>query len=367
MTAMDILEALGQTGEELLYSCEEPMGEEHEDAGSSDTEKNGEKHVRRRERAHRHFFLKTAGHRHMAAGMIAAAVLLLVCVAGGGYIRRSFGTGRSNSTSSFSMQESDAITADTAEEETTVEEAETESVSGEDTKTATTESTAETEKSTAVTEETETAESAADKESEEGALTESAALPALRLAEVYIPGFDTSSLSEEEYAEMTELVKLVQEEIDAALSVESLETLPVYRFAGQDDVSETSEEEAGQAGAASGEESAENGMTYSGADDAVHASLIEKLGDYPVITQEEAEEFLRQGYYLSSADLSAEDADSAETVSVELRYLASAETLIYMPYYQFTVVVEEDMVYVCCVPAVSREYLTGTLSYGAAE
>ncbi len=325
MTAMDILEALGQTEEELLHSCEESMKGECGGAGSSGAEEDEENQVHRKRRVHRLFFLKTEGNRRMAAGMIAAAVLLLACVAGGGYIRRNFSAGNCSSTSAINTQESAEITADAAEEETTVEEAETESSSVEEAGAAPTESAMETEESAASGE-------ASDKERlEEGTVTEYSTLPALQLAEVSVPGVDTTALSEEEYGELTELVQSVQEEIDAALSAESMEILPVYSFIEQD------------------------------------ADLIENLGDYPVITQEEAEELLWQGYYLSPAGFSAEDADSGEAVSVELCYLVSAETLIYMPYYLFTVVIEEDMVYTCCVPAVSREYLTGTLSYGTAE
>ncbi|MCD7739309.1 MAG: hypothetical protein LUH58_09795 [Lachnospiraceae bacterium] len=315
MTAMDILEALGQTEEELLHSCEESMNGECGGAGSSGAEEDEENQVRRKRRVHRLFFLKTAGNQHMAAGMIAAAVLLLACAAGGGYIRRSFSAGNRSSTSAINTQESAEITADTAEEETVVEEAGA----------ASTESAMETEESAVSGE-------ASDKEIlEEETVAEYSTLPALQLAEVSVPGVDTTALSEEEYGKLTELVQSVQEEIDAALSAESMETLPVFWFIEQD------------------------------------ADLIENLGDYPVITQEEAEELLWQGYYLSSAGFSAEDADSGEAVSVELCYLVSAETLIYMPYYLFTVVIEEDMVYTCCVPAVSREYLMGTLSCGTVE
>ncbi|MCD8326041.1 MAG: hypothetical protein LUC90_04965 [Lachnospiraceae bacterium] len=374
MTAMDILEALGETGEELLCSCEENVREEEQGEDNASAAGVGEMNAipdndkitesrsdsRKTHGLYRLPFLRRTKYGWAAAGIAAAAaVFLLVYVVGGGYIGRSFDAGNTGRSESFSTQQSAEITADTAEAESAAEESETvemeegtaeepETAEGaeEDTETtATTESSSETSGNSGA--------AAASGDEQEGSGTESGALTALQLGQVYIPGFVTSSLPEEEYAEMMALAELVQEEIDEALSAESMKTLPVYRFVG---VGESSE--------VSGEEAAQTGMTYSSAADAIYVNLIEDLGDYPVITQEEAEEFLWQGYYLSPAGFSSEDTDSAEAASMELCYLVSPETLVYMPYYQFTVVIEEDMVYVCCVPAVDQEYLTGTLSNG---
>lgn len=328
MTSMDILEALGQTQEELLRGCGQVLG-------GTDNRK-----------ADRAAIVK---YRRVAAGLIAAAaVLLLVYVGRGAFISRSFDSMSFGSSNSTSTAESAEITADTAEEESVVEESEAVEMEEELTAESALE---ESSTSTTSSEETTVAaadESVAEKESagmESGTQTESATLEILQLGEVYIPIFATSSLSDEEYTQRMELVALVQEEINAALSPDVYETLPVYHFAHTEE-SATNQNE-GSANAT--------------------VDLIEKLGDYPVITAGEAEELLRQEYYISPTGFSEEDIDNAEVASVKLQYLMSAETQIYMPYYQFTVVIEGDMVMDCYVPAVSSEYLEGTLRGGAVE
>ncbi|MCD8380405.1 MAG: hypothetical protein LUC95_08870 [Lachnospiraceae bacterium] len=310
MTAMDILEALGQVQEEVLCGCDDIKTT----SGSK---------------------LK---YRRAAAGFLATAAALLLVYAGGRtFISRSFDTGSSGSTQNASTAESAEISADTAEEESVVEESETVEMEEE----LTPESTSDEDDAAATDSEGETSTSAAEPatEAEEAQTTtdaqaEALTLETLKLGEVYIPGFATSTLSDREYAEWMELAALVQAEIDAALSQEMVETLPVYRFVWAEEFA---------------------------------SDLLEKLGDYPVITAEEAEALLIQGYYLSWADFSETDIDSSEVASVELQYLISAETQIYMPYYQFTVVSDGDMVFICCVPAVSSEYLEGTLSGGIME
>ncbi len=301
MTAMDILEALGQVQEEMLKDCDVVIGAAEDVQADISLIDN-----RRKADVHKRVFFHIGKYRRAAAGIAAAAaVLLLVYVGRGAFISRSFDLSGSGNSHSTSTAESAEISADTAEEEAAVEESET------------------------VEMEEELAEEIA---SEEGsAQAEALMLETLKLGDVYIPGFVTSAsdLSEEEYAEYLELVAQVQEEIDAAFSQEVYETLPVYRF--------------------------------------VQMKESELLGDYPVITVEEAEELLLRGYYLASAGFSQDEVESMEVDSVKLQYLISTETQIYMPYYQFTVVADGDMVYICCVPAVSSEYLEGTLNWGAVE
>ncbi len=338
MTAMDILEALGRTDEELLCGCdaaiavtENEMADPSAIHNGSETDgqalpekKNGKKRIMM------FFSCKTKYRRAAAALTAAAAVLLLVYVWNGTFISRRYDSGSLGSSTSTSTADSAEISADTAEEESAVEEAETAEVeegsiadsAGEVTSSVTTDS-EEATSGAAADSVTETEET----ETESAAQTESVSLEILELGEVYIPTFDTSSMTASEYAERMELVTLVQAEIDAALSQEMYETLPVYRF--------------------------------------VRAEELERLGDYPVITAEAAEELLWQGYYLNSTGFSEGDIDSAKAASVELQYLIGVETQTYMPYYQFTVVVDGDMVFVCYVPAVSSEYLEGTLSGGA--
>ncbi|MCD7842226.1 MAG: hypothetical protein LUG56_07130 [Lachnospiraceae bacterium] len=339
MTAMDILEALGQVQEEMLCGCDDIK------TTSGSTRKN---------------------HRAAAGLLAAAAALLLVFVGGRTFISRSFDTGSSGSMQNISTAESAEISADTAEEEFVLEESETVEMEEE----STPESAADADDVAATDSEGETSTSATEPETgtEEtqtttDAQTEALALETLQLGDVYIPGFATSELSDHEYVKWMELVALVQAEIDAALSQEMVETLPVYRFVRAEGFTSDRNQAIGDAGAGQSEQSDDTGLDLSETD----SDLLEKLGDYPVITAEEAEELLKQGYYLSWADFSETAIDSSEVTSVELQYLISAETQIYMPYYQFTVVSDGDMVFICCVPAVSSEYLEGTLSGGTVE
>ena len=98
----------------------------------------------------------------------------------------------------------------------------------------------------------------------------------------------------------------------------------------------------------------------------------EPLGDYPLISRQEAETLLRQGSFISSVPY-AVTADS-EIGAVELVYRTSSADADFLPYYLFYVVLTGEETEISppsgireyglyYVPAVQEEYLTGFTPY----
>ncbi len=76
--------------------------------------------------------------------------------------------------------------------------------------------------------------------------------------------------------------------------------------------------------------------------------LSEKIGDYPIITTDEASELLESGYYITTVP-----EVMGEVVSMELIYRTGMSDDYYMPYYRFLIE----------LPEAERE--NGLKSYGA--
>lgn len=92
--------------------------------------------------------------------------------------------------------------------------------------------------------------------------------------------------------------------------------------------------------------------------------LSQKVGDYPIITPQEAKELLTQGKYITNVPCELPGAQYVK--DVELLYLSGRREQYFMPYYRFLVELPEEArenglnTYgAYYVPAVEEEYLTG--------
>lgn len=98
-------------------------------------------------------------------------------------------------------------------------------------------------------------------------------------------------------------------------------------------------------------------------------TCAEKIGDYPIITPEEARRLLVEGYYLTSVPCLLPGEEAVE--SIELMYRSGNLNEVFMPYYRFLVKVPYEAVNNAAmqesglncygayyVPAVQGEYLT---------
>ena len=95
-----------------------------------------------------------------------------------------------------------------------------------------------------------------------------------------------------------------------------------------------------------------------------HTDLSDKVGDYPIISAEDAQALLSQGHYLTNVQTQFPGEDAI--AKVELVYRNSVGEAYYMPYYRFYVALpQQDSVTTNLqtygayyVPAVADEYLT---------
>ena len=97
-------------------------------------------------------------------------------------------------------------------------------------------------------------------------------------------------------------------------------------------------------------------------------SCAEKIGDYPIISVDEAKEKLLDGEYITTSPY--ELPDKKYIATTELIYRSSTSENIWMPYYRFLVEIPDSMVSdntpqglkeFCAyyVPAVESQYITG--------
>lgn len=93
-------------------------------------------------------------------------------------------------------------------------------------------------------------------------------------------------------------------------------------------------------------------------------TLGEKCGDYPILTPQEAEALLQQGYGVTAVPETARE-ETPEIASAELIYLAPEEAGFYIPYYRFLVPLPENEESgalkeygIYYIPAVRPEYIS---------